>query len=136
MDGSVVILTSRASGKSLRSYRGTAEGVGGTGAHGKIAYCSRLLGFPFSTHNYVGYNLQLLQVLPREPAWKLAILSVSPLLHSPPASFLSPLSVFLPHLSLPSLSSLPRFLPLSVCSSVEGSCAQAWGHCSTEYPHI
>ena len=33
--GNVVILESRASGKTLRSFHGTAEGVGGHGAHGK-----------------------------------------------------------------------------------------------------
>lgn len=34
MDGSVVILQSRASGKTLRSFHGTAQGVGGFGVHG------------------------------------------------------------------------------------------------------
>ena len=38
MDGNVAILQSRASGKTLRSFHGTAQGVGGFGAHG-IALC-------------------------------------------------------------------------------------------------
>ena len=33
-DGSEVILVSKASGKTLRSYHGTAEGIGGHGTHG------------------------------------------------------------------------------------------------------
>ena len=35
-DGNVVILQSWASGKSLRSFHGTAQGVGGFGVHGTI----------------------------------------------------------------------------------------------------
>ena len=34
-DGNVVILQSRAGGKTLRSLHGTAQGVGGFGTHGQ-----------------------------------------------------------------------------------------------------
>lgn len=36
MDGNVIVLQSRASGKTLRSLNGTAEGIGGFGGHGKM----------------------------------------------------------------------------------------------------
>ena len=38
VEGSVVILESCASGKSLRSYHGTAQGVGGKGLHGIVLF--------------------------------------------------------------------------------------------------
>lgn len=48
MDGNVVILQSRASGKTLRSLHGTAQGVGGFGAHGMAIICSTCISLPHS----------------------------------------------------------------------------------------
>ena len=64
--GCVMILVSKSSGKSLRSFHGTAQGIGGQGAHGMILcqptgdnYCPPLLSTPHLSTPLLSTPLQL-----------------------------------------------------------------------------